>query len=61
MPYFLIKIFILLEYSHLLCVLSVIYTTKHIFAYFMNVIVLNVYGLTESNAFQPRPQNNFKK
>ena len=34
-----------LEESHLLCVLFVIYTTKHLIIYFMNVIVLNAYGL----------------
>ena len=33
-----------LNKSHLLCVLFVIYTMKHLIIYFMNVIVLNVCG-----------------
>ena len=31
--------------SHLLCDLFVIYTMEHLIIYFMNVIVLNAYGL----------------
>ena len=44
--YFSIKNFILLEKSYLHRVLSVIYRTKTLFVYFMNMIVVNVYGRT---------------